>query len=150
MKVPILGPLFQKILQARFTRNLGVLLQSRVPLLLSLQVMGRLVDHKIFVQEISTAIQKIKEGSNISDAFDNSQILTSIVLGMVAAGETSDKVPEMITKTADVLERDIDSSIQKMTTLIEPLLIVFMGGMIVLIMVGILLPMYGLTQDIQF
>ena len=73
-------------------------------------------------------MQKIKEGSNVSDAFEDSKVLTAIVLGMIAAGETSDSVPAMISKTADVLERDIDSSVQKMTTLIEPILILVMGG----------------------
>lgn len=146
---PILGGLLKKIILARFTRNLGVMLQSRVPLLISLQVVARVVSHKIFEAEINRAADRIKEGTGLTDAFRDSTIMSQMVLGMLSAGEISDQVPQMVHKVADMLENDVDSSIQKMSTLLEPAMMVIMGGVIVIIMAAILLPMYNLTKQMQ-
>ena len=148
-KVPIISTLQQKILIAQFTRNLGTMLASRVPLILALQIVAKLVNHHIFETEIVTAIEKIKEGAKMSDALKDSSILNLMVLGMLSAGEASDAVPDMIEKIADVMEGDVETSIERSTTLLEPIMIVIMGAMIVLIMSAILLPMYDLTNQLQ-
>ncbi len=149
MKVPMIGSISKKVLLARFTRNLGVMLENRVPLIAALQVVSKVVNHGIFSTEISLAIDKIKEGTKISDAFRQSAIVNQMTLGMLSAGELSDTVPQMVTKIADVLDNELDSSIQRLSLLLEPIMIVVMGGVIVLIMVAILLPMYNLTKQLQ-
>ncbi len=147
--LPVIGRLQCKILLARFTRNLGVMLESRVPLIMALQVVSRLVSHQIFSAEIGAATEKIKEGVKISDAFRGSPIVSPMALGMLAAGEASDSVPEMVNKVADVMERDVESSIEKSSVLLEPAMIVVLGLLIILMMVSILLPMYDLTRQIE-
>ncbi|HMW58851.1 MAG TPA: type II secretion system F family protein [Leptospiraceae bacterium] len=149
LRVPVFGALIQKVMLARFSRNLGVMLQSRVPLLNALIVVGKIVDNAVFEQEILAAIEKIKEGTRITDAFRDSQIMTMMILGMLSAGEASDRIPEMVSKIADVLEDDVEAAIQKMSSLLEPLMIVLLGLMIIVIMSAILLPMYNLTSQIQ-
>jgi len=149
LKIPILGSLIQKVVLARFSRNLGVMLENRVPLITALQIVSKIVNHKIFEKEIQEAIDKIKEGSKISEAFQNSRIMTFMVKGMLSAGESSDSLSNMILKIADILDDEVDAIIQRFSTLIEPAMIVLMGGMIAIIMSAILLPIYNLTRYIE-
>ncbi len=149
LKLPVVGALTRKVVLARFSRNLGVMLENRVPLIAALQVVSKVVEHSIFEEEILAAIEKIKEGSKITDGFRDSTIVSQMMMGMLSAGEASDAIPEMVNNIADVLDDDVDASVQKMSTLLEPAMIVIMGGAIVVIMAAIMLPMYGLTQQLQ-
>lgn len=149
LRTPVIGNLIQKVLLARFSRNLGVMLQSRVQLLNALVVVGKVVDNSVFERDIQTAIERLKEGTKITDAFRDSQIMNLMILGMLSAGEASDRIPEMVLKIADVLEDDVDAAVQKMSSLLEPLMIVALGFMIIVIMAAILMPMYNLTTQIQ-
>ncbi len=149
LKIPLLGSLLKKVVLARFSRNLGVMLENKVNLISALQIVSKIVDHKIFEKEIIKAIDKIKEGSKISEAFMDSVILTYMVKGMLSAGESSDSLATMVLKIADILDDEVDSTIQRFSTLIEPAMIVLMGGMIAIIMSAILLPIYNLTRYIQ-
>ena len=149
LKLPVMGMLKRKVLMARFSRNLATMLASRVPLILALQIVAKLVNHHIFMKEIHAAIEKIKEGTRMSEAFKDSVVLNLMLTGMLSAGENSDTVPQMVAKIADVLESDVESSIERASTLLEPVMIVVMGMMIVLIMSAILLPMYDLTNQLN-
>ncbi len=149
LRVPVVGTLMRKVILARFSRNLGVMLENRVPLVTALQVVSKVVDHHIFEEEVNTAIARIKEGSKLSEGFGDSTIVTHMLMGMLAAGEMSDTVPEMVNRIADVLDQEVDASVQKMSTLLEPAMIILMGGAIVVIMSAILLPMYNLTKQLK-
>lgn len=150
LRIPLVGNLLQKSILARFSRNLGVMLENRVPLITSLQVVSRVVNHSIFHSEIESAIAKIKEGSRITDAFRDSVIMNQMILGMLSAGEASDNIPGMVNKIADILEEDVNSAVQKFSTLLEPIMIILMGGLIALIMMAILLPISDLQKNMQF
>lgn len=149
LKIPILGTLLQKVVLARFSRNLGVMLENRVPLITALQIVTKIVNHKIFEKEIQDAIDKIKEGTKISDAFQNSIIMTYMVKGMISAGESTDNLATMVLKIADIIDDEVDATIQRFSSLIEPAMIVLMGGLIAIIMSAILLPIYNLTKYIE-
>lgn len=150
LAIPLVGSLMQKSLLARFTRNLGVMLESRVSLIVSLQVCSRIVDHTIFAAEIKVAIDRIREGSGITDGFRDSVILTHLVRGMLSAGEATDRIAPMISKIADILEDEVDAAVQRFSTLLEPAMMVIMGLMIGGIMAAVLMPMYNLTKQLQF
>ena len=150
LKIPLVGSLLQKSILARFSRNLGVMLENRVPLITSLQVVSKVVNHSIFNAEIERAIDKIKEGSRITDAFRDSVIVNQMILGMLSAGEASDNIPGMVNKIADILDEDVNAAIQKFSTLLEPIMIILMGGLIALIMMAILLPISDLQKQMQF
>lgn len=150
LRTPLIGTLIQKSLLARFARNLGVMLESRVSLIVALQVTARVVNHSIFSGEILQAIDRIREGSGITDGFRDSVVLTQMVRGMLAAGEATDRVAPMIVKLADILEDEVDATVQRFSTLLEPAMMVFMGLMIGGIMGAILMPMYNLTKQLQF
>ncbi len=149
LKVPVVGSLLKKVLVSNFARNLSILLMNRVPLIVSLNIVSDVVNHTVFREEISAAIIKIKEGGKLSDSLQGSQILSQMVLGMLNAGEASDKVPEMMTKLSEIYESEVDTAIKSLTQSLEPIMILVMGGIIFTIMAAIMTPMYKLTQEIQ-
>ncbi len=149
LKVPVFGTLTKKVLISTFARNLSVLLINRVPLIVSLSIVSRIVGNYIFQVEIQTAIDKIKEGGKLSDSLQGSVILTPMVLGMVSAGEASDTVPQMMDKLSDIFDKEVDNAIKSMTQSLEPIMIIVMGALIFTIMAAIMTPMYKLTQEIQ-
>jgi len=149
LKVPVVGALLKKVLVSNFARNLSILLMNRVPLIVSLNIVSDVVNHTVFREEITAAIIKIKEGGKLSDSLQGSQILSQMVLGMLNAGEASDKVPEMMTKLSEIYESEVDTAIKSLTQSLEPIMILVMGGIIFTIMAAIMTPMYKLTQEIQ-
>ncbi|MCZ8156071.1 MAG: type II secretion system F family protein [Leptospira sp.] len=149
LRVPVVGSLLKKVLVSNFARNLSILLMNRVPLITSLNIVSDVVNHTVFREEISAAVIKIKEGGKLSDSLQGSQILSQMVLGMLNAGEASDKVPEMMTKLSEIYESEVDTAIKSLTQSLEPIMILVMGGIIFTIMAAIMTPMYKLTQEIQ-
>jgi general secretion pathway protein F len=149
LKIPLFGVLIKKVMISNFARSLAVLLQNRVPLLSSLVIVGRIVNNIVFQREIDDAIVKVKEGGKLSDSLQNSEILPQMVIGMIAAGEVSDTVPQMMSKLAEIYEREADNTIKSLTQSLEPIMIIVMGSLIFGIMVSIMLPMYTLAQNVQ-
>lgn len=149
LRVPVVGGVLRKILVSNFARNLAILLMNRVPLITSLNIVSDVVGHTVFREEIGQAVIKIKEGGKLSDSLQGSQILPQMVLGMLSAGEASDKVPEMMNKLSEIYESEVDTSIKSLTQALEPMMIIVMGGIIFTIMAAIMTPMYKLTQEIQ-
>ncbi len=149
LKVPIFGTLTKKVLISTFARNLSVLLINRVPLIVSLSIVLKIVGNHIFQVEIQNAIDRIKEGGKLSDSLQGSVILTPMVIGMISAGEASDTVPKMMDKLADIFDKEVDNAIKSMTQSLEPIMIIVMGALIFTIMAAIMTPMYKLTQEIQ-
>ncbi|TGK84685.1 type II secretion system F family protein [Leptospira bourretii] len=149
LRLPVIGTLLRKILVSNFARNLSILLLNRVPLIVSLNIVSDVVGHTVFKEEIEAAIIKIKEGGKLSDSLQGSQVLPQMVLGMLSAGEASDKVPEMMNKLSEIYESEVDTAIKSLTQSLEPMMIIVMGGIIFTIMAAIMTPMYKLTQEIQ-
>lgn len=149
LKIPIFGTLTRKVLISSFSRNMAVLLMNRVPLITSLAITSNIVNNVVFRNEILYAIEKIKEGGKISESFQNSVILTPMVLGMLSAGEASDTIPQMMEKLAEMFDEEVNNAVKSLTQALEPIMIVVMGGLIFTIMAAIMTPMYKLTKEIQ-
>lgn len=149
LKIPVFGSLSKKVLISTFARNLSVLLMNRVPLIVSLSIVLKIVGNYVFQVEIQTAIDKIKEGGKLSDSLQGSVILTPMVIGMISAGEASDTVPKMMDKLSDIFDKEVNNAIKSMTQSLEPIMIIVMGALIFTIMAAIMTPMYKLTQEIQ-
>jgi general secretion pathway protein F len=149
LKVPVFGNMLKKVMISNFARSLAVLLVNRVALISSLQISSKIVSNHIFEKEISTAVERIKEGGKLSESFQDSQILPQMVLGMIGAGEVSDQVPQMMEKLSEIYEGEVNNAIKSMTQSLEPIMIIVMGGLIFTIMAAIMTPMYKLTQELQ-
>lgn len=150
LRIPVIGHLIRKVVLARFSRNLAVMLQSRVPLIMALQVVTKVVENETFADEIQKSIVNLQEGMKLTESLRESQLVSQMMLGMLSAGESSDQVPQMMGKIADVLDGDVNATLQRFSALLEPIMIVLMGFLIIMIMSAILLPMYNLTEQIQF
>lgn len=149
LKIPFFGSLVRKIQVGRFARNLGTLLEANVPLLSALEITAGTAGNEVFKTELLEADKQIREGASIREALRSSTFLPQMARGMMAAGEASDRMPELLLKIADIMESDVDAAVRRLTTSLEPVMIVFMGGIVAGIMASVMLPLYKMTELIK-
>jgi len=149
LKLPLFRTLYKKMIVLRFTQNLGILMNNKVDLVRSFEIVQKIVTNIIIEEKIVEASKKIKEGAPIAMAISKSDFLPKMVLGMIMAGEASDKLDVMLLNIGRVYETEIDQTITSLTSLIEPAIIIFMGLMIGMIVLAVMLPMMQLNVLIQ-
>ncbi len=149
MNIPFFGSLLRRIQVGLFCRNMGILIESQVPLLDALKIVSATVTNSIFVEELNAAAQQIKEGSSLRESLKASVILPQMARGMIAAGESTDRLAELLIKAAEIMESEVDSAVRRMTQSLEPIMIVFLGGIVAAIMAAVMLPMYKMTEYIK-
>jgi general secretion pathway protein F len=149
LRLPVFGKLLQKIAVARFSRTLSTLLQSGIGLLPSLDIVKNIVDNRVLYDATEAARDAIREGQSIAPPLKKSGIFPPLMIHMIAVGERSGQLEEMLFKTAETYEAEVDSTISALTTLLEPAMIVFMGGMVTFIVLSILLPIFQMSQLIR-
>jgi general secretion pathway protein F len=145
-KLPFFGLLLTRIQVGRFARNLGTLLESNVSLLHALEIVSNTVTNATFKDELVKATSEIREGSTIRDALKNSEVLPQMTKGMISAGEATDRLPELLMKVAIIMEDEVDAAVKRLTTALEPLMIVVMGGIVAGIMTAIMMPLYKMGE----
>lgn len=149
MKIPVVSRLYNKILVYRFTLNLGVLVSNKVDLLKSFEIVKKIVDNVIVEEKIERAAKNIQEGVSISQALKKHDFLPRLVIGMIAAGEASDKVDEMLLNIGRVYENEIDMTVTSITGIIEPLIIIVMGFLIGVIVLSVMMPIMEMNLMIN-
>ncbi len=149
MRLPLVKNLYKKLVVLRFTQNLGILLNNRVDLIKSFEIVQKIVTNVIIEEKIVEATKMIKEGSPVSRALSKSDFLPKLVLGMISAGEASDNLDNMLVNIGKVYETEIDQTVTSLTSLIEPLIIIFMGFMIGMIVLAVMLPMMEMNLLVQ-
>jgi general secretion pathway protein F len=149
LKAPIFGPLALKIAIARFTRTLAILLKSGVPVLTSMDIVKNVVNNRVLMQVIEEARDNIREGQDIAPPLRRSQLFPPLATHMIAVGEKSGKLEDMLVRVADAFETDVETTVQGLTALIEPLMILFMGSIIGFIALSILLPIFQINQIVN-
>ncbi len=149
LKLPVASSLYKKVLIHRFTYNLGVLLSNRVDVIKSFEIVQRLMRNVIVEENIKKAAKMVQEGSSISNALSKERFLPQYIIGMIAAGESSDTVDEMLLNIGKIYENEIELSINSMTSLIEPIIIVCMGFVIGLIVISVLLPIFEMNLIVK-
>lgn len=146
LRAPILGPVIQKIALSRFSRTLGTLLESGVPLLAALDIVRNIVDNTLLAEAIENASEDIEAGKSLALPLSRSPWFPPITVQMISVGEQSGELESMLKKIADSYERDVHSQIQTMTSLLEPLMILVMGVVVAFIVMSILMPIIETTQ----
>ncbi len=149
LNVPLFKNLYKKLIVLRFTLNLGVLLNNKVDILKSFEIVKKIVGNSIIEERIDEAAKKIKEGSSVSNALIKADFLPKLVLGMISAGEASDRLDDMLNKIGNVYETELDLTITSLTSMIEPIIIVIMGLVIGTIVISVLLPIFEMNLIIQ-
>ena len=146
LKAPLFGRLLLLISTARFTRTLGTLLQSGVPLLKALGIARNLLTNRVLSLAVATAIQRVQEGGSLAAALRESAVFPPMLAQVTAAGEQSGKLEEMLFRVADTYEHQTDLSMTSMLALLEPLMILFMGVVVGFAVLAILLPIFQASQ----
>jgi general secretion pathway protein F len=149
LKAPIFGQLTLKIATARFTRTLAILLKSGVPVLTSLDIVKNVVNNGVLQRIIEEARDNIREGQDIAPPLRRSQLFPPLVTHMIAVGEKSGKLEDMLVRVADTFESEVETSVQGLTSLIEPLMILVMGSVVGFIALSILLPIFQINQIVR-
>lgn len=140
-----IGPLFMKLYMARFARTGTTLVASGVPLIQMLEITGKSIDNVHIEASLARAIEKVKGGKALSDSIANDQNFLPLVPDMLRIGEQSGAVEDMLAKTADYYEKEVDAQIRAISTIIEPVLMVILGVFAFVIVAAVLLPVYGLA-----
>src|SRR5690606_2343567 len=137
-----------KIITSRFTRTLSTLLSSGIPLLQALDVVSKVVDNKVVGDKLQLAKEDIRKGVPMSKTIRDIEIFPPMVDSMIGIGEESGALDDILYKTADFYDEEVENSMERMTTLLEPILIVFMGIVIGFIVISIAIPMFYIYDTI--
>ncbi|HPF71411.1 MAG TPA: type II secretion system F family protein, partial [Candidatus Krumholzibacteria bacterium] len=146
LRIPILGQVVRKSGVARFTRTLGTLIGSGVPILQGLEITSRTAGNKVIQQAIEATSKSISQGDTISGPLKESGVFPPMVVQMIGIGEQTGALDEMLAKIADFYDDEVDAAVEALTAAIEPLMIVLMGGMVGSMLVAMYLPMFKMSS----
>jgi general secretion pathway protein F len=146
LRLPLAGTLIRKLAVARFARTLGTLLAGGIPVLRSLDIVQGVVGNAVIAQAVGEARERIGEGASLSDELRRSQEFPPIVVHMVAVGEASGSLEEMLFNIADTYDTEVELATSKLISLLEPLMIVLMGVIVGFIVLSVLLPIFEMNK----
>ena len=149
LALPVVGQMNRKIAVARFSRTLGTLLESGVPLLASLEIVRNIVGNSLISDAIQKAGNEVREGQNLSAPLARSGLFPAISVEMISVGEQSGNLEPMLYRIAEAYEKEVESSITMLTSLLEPIMILVMGLAVGFIVVSILLPIFEMNQLVR-
>ncbi len=149
LKIPIFGPLLLKVAVSKFSRTLATLVRSGVPILSSLEIVSKTSGNKQLERIVTALMESVKKGESISGPLERSEVFPPMAVRMIAIGEETGELEQMLTKIADFYDAEIDAAVDGLTSLIEPLLIAFLGIVIGGIVIAMFLPILTLTQAIH-
>jgi type IV pilus assembly protein PilC len=147
LAAPLFGPIFRKVAISRFARTLGTLLSSGVPILQALTIVKETAGNVVVGGVVLDVHQRVKEGDPIAPALRASSVFPVMVAGMVDVGEQTGALPEMLIKIADTYDEEVDNSVNALTSLLEPIMIVLLALIVGSIVIAIFLPLFNFNPD---
>ncbi len=148
LKFPVLGSVISKVAIARFTRTLGTLVQSGVPILQALTIVRETAGNLVVARAVSAVYDSVKEGETITAPLEKSSVFPPMVISMVDVGEQTGALPEMLLKIADNYDEEVDNAVSAMTSLLEPIMIVFLAVIVGSIVIALFLPLITLIDKL--
>ncbi len=149
IKIPIFGPLYQRILLTRFSMSLSNLLASGVPITRSLEISGDVVNNEVYHDLIRKTIIEVESGNSIATVFNKSEKIVPPIVGqMMSIGEETGKIDEILQKLAKFYTQEVENAITSLTSLIEPLILITLGVGAGIMVAGILTPLYNITETV--
>ena len=146
LKAPIFGPILKKVAVARFTRTLGTLIKSGVPIMQALETVAQTAGNLVIAEAVNATRESIREGGHLSDPLKKSGIFPNMVTSMISVGEETGALDIMLSKIADFYDSEVDTAVKGLTSLIEPIVIVVMGLIIGTIVIAMFMPMFGMGE----
>ncbi len=147
--IPVLGDILKKVAVARFTRTFGTLTKSGVPIITALDVVKDSADNAVLAKAVEAIQAKVQEGGTINGPMSESKIFPPMVTQMVAIGEETGQLENMLEKVADFYDIEVGTAVEGLTSLLEPLMIVTLGGLVGAIVIGMYLPIFTIISKIQ-
>jgi type II secretion system protein F len=142
INAPLFGGLARKMIMARFVRTLGTLLGGGVPILDSMEISGNAVGNSVTEQAVEAVRDGVRNGETLSHSMGNTREFLPLVVHMAAVGEETGRLPQMLVRTADTLDFEVDNTMSRLTSLVEPLVVLLMGGFVGFVVLSILLPIF--------
>jgi general secretion pathway protein F len=146
LRSPLFGPLIRQVSVARFAQTMGTMLQSGVPMLRTLDISKEVLGNVILVKVIDTARVAVQEGESLAVALRKSGHFPATVTHMIAVGERSGALEQMLLRIAEAHAQEVDTKLSRMTSMLEPLMLVVMGGMVAFIVFSILMPLMDMQN----
>ena len=149
LKLPVFGALINQSILNKFCKTFGILLCAGVPVLESTALLKKVVENKVYEKAIADASDYIRDGYNISTALRRTEVFPSILLQLASTGEDTGELDDLLDRAADYYQKQVNALVERMTTLIEPLLILVVGAVIALMVVLTYLPVFHLGSALQ-
>jgi general secretion pathway protein F len=149
LRVPLFGPLALKVATVRLSHILGTLLASGVPLIKSLDVVGDVLGNRVLVSAVRDASWQVSQGGSLAQAFRTRGVFPPLLPRVIAIGEQSGELSEMLTGVAETYEEEVSRSVQSLTSILEPALILVMAVVVLFVVMAILLPIFELNQMVS-
>ncbi|MDX9745315.1 MAG: type II secretion system F family protein [Syntrophales bacterium] len=146
LKSPVFGPLLRKVAVAKFTRTLATMMSSGVPILEGLTIVSKTAGNVIIERALINTRQSISEGKSIAEPLQESGVFPSMVVQMIAVGESTGALDAMLTKIADFYDDEVDVAVEAMTALLEPFMMVFLGGVVGGMIIAMYLPIFQMAS----
>ncbi len=146
LKLPLFGIILKKVAVARFTRTLGTLIKSGVPILQALETVASTAGNVVIAEAVLGARESIREGGHLSDPLKKSGVFPNMVTAMISVGEETGALDTMLSKIADFYDQEVDTAVKGLTSLIEPIVIVVMGTIVGTIVAAMFLPMFSMGE----
>ena len=146
LRLPWVGRLIQRLSVARFARTLSTLLASGVPILTGLKIVTHLMNNSVLREVVETARTSVQEGESLAAPLRRSGLFPSLLIQMISVGERSGELEVMLSRAADAYDEEVTTALARVTSLLEPLTIIVMGGVVLFIVLAILLPIFQLNE----
>lgn len=147
--IPVFGPLHHKVCMARFSRTMGTLLTSGVPILQAMETVSGVVGNSVMADAVLDARAKIREGERIGEPLEDSRLFPPMVVHMIGVGEESGSLDFMLQKIADFYEAEVEATLASLTAALEPILIVFLGFVVGFIVIAMMMPMVKVIESLS-
>ena len=149
LHAPVFGQLISKNSISRFTRTLGTLMSAGVPVLQALNIVKETVGNEVISKAVATIHDAVKEGENMAPPIASSKVFPPMVVSMVEVGEETGALPDMLMKIADSYDDDVDNAVAAMTSIIEPLLIIFLAVVVGTIVIALFMPLVSIIGGLS-
>jgi type IV pilus assembly protein PilC len=149
IKIPVFGPLFKKVTLSRFSRTLSTLVQSGVPILGALEIVSQTCGNRVFARAIEQAADSVREGEPLGEPLGRSGVFPPMVSRMVTIGERTGALEGLLEKIADFYDRQVKTSVEGLTSMIEPFMIGIMGFLVGGMVMAIFLPIFKMVGSMN-
>jgi type IV pilus assembly protein PilC len=149
LRIPVFGPLFQKIALSRFARNLGTMMHSGVPILQSLEIVSDTTGNIVLARAIRDVQESVRSGESIAGPLSNHPVFPPMVVQMMSVGEDTGALDNMLHKISEFYDQEVEATTESLTALIEPLMIAFLGGIIGSMIIALYMPIFKIFDLIE-